>query len=427
MEQAHIRLRNRLSGRSRRHLPRVTGGHLFILCLLALFAMPVAAAKAVEEEKENQPLTAFNYKMAGDQNRTRVVLRFDRKPDANWFYLRGPHRLVVDLPETRFAVEGEELLPRGLITKVRYGRMDHGHSRMIFTVKGAFTLEDLDILKNENSPGYRLIVDLVSASETAFEAAMRERVEHAPERGGDDDAKARQQPAEPERFTVVIDPGHGGIDSGTRGVNGTLEKTVTLTFGRELKGRLEEAGDYNVVLTRDADVFLRLDERVRIARQAGADLLISVHADSIRMRNFGGATVYTLSNKASDAEAAATAARENLSDTIAGLGREDEQDEVADILVDLIRRETQSFSIHFARTLVGELTDDVKLVNNPLRSAGFRVLRAPDVPSVLLELGYLSNPQDEKKMHDPEWRAEAAGNVTEAIEAFAALKAGASE
>ncbi|MCB1453525.1 MAG: N-acetylmuramoyl-L-alanine amidase, partial [Rhizobiaceae bacterium] len=167
------------------------------------------------------------------------------------------------------------------------------------------------------------------------------------------------------------------------------------------------------------DTFLRLDERVRIARQHGANLFISVHADTIRYKGVRGATVYTVSDQASDAEAAALAARENLSDELAGLSIEDENHEVSDILMDLIRRETQSFSVRFARTLVGSLSDEIELIKNPHRHAGFRVLRAPDVPSVLLELGYLSNKDDEKQLLDPAWRLKAIDSVTAAIRSFA--------
>ncbi|WP_260902423.1 N-acetylmuramoyl-L-alanine amidase [Chelativorans salis] len=387
---------------------------------LALFAVFVLADSVTAEESP-QPFSAYNYKMAGDQQRTRIVMRFDRKPDINWFLLRAPHRLVVDLPETKFAIDEAELAPRGLVAKVRYGKMGDGHSRMVFTLEGPFLLDNLAVLENETSPGYRLIVDVVSASEDAFEAAMRERIAAAPDAGTAAD-KPKPQPDD-DRFTVAIDPGHGGIDSGAHGVNGTLEKTITLAFGLELKNKLEETGKYNVVLTRDTDIFLRLDERVRIARENGADLLISIHADSIRQRGFGGATVYTLSDKASDAEAAATAARENFSDALAGIVVKEEKEDVTDILADLIRRETHAFSIHFARSLIGELTDTVNLVNNPLRSAGFRVLRAPDVPSVLLELGYLTNPKEEEQMRDADWRARAAANIVDAIAIFAAVKA----
>lgn len=390
-----------------------------------LFFMVVALAGSALAQEEGEPLLARNYKMAGDESRTRIVLHFNRQPEVEWFLLRGPHRLVVDLPVTEFVLDEAELSPRGLISKVRYGRMEADRSRMIFAVDGPFTIDDLEVLENESEPGYRLIIDIVAASESEFEAAMRERIDVARKSEAEGGAQAAT-PVTPddERFTIVLDAGHGGIDSGARGVNGTLEKTLTLLFAIELRDALEKTGKYNVALTRDSDVFLRLDERVRLARRHEADLLVSIHADSIGLPNFRGATIYTLSDRASDAEAAATAARENLSDAVAGFVAQEGEDEVADILVDLIRRETHAFSIHFARTLVGELDDTVHLVNNPLRSAGFSILRAPDVPSVLLELGYLSNPQDEAQLRDAEWRARAVDNIIKAISIFMTAKAG---
>lgn len=393
-----------------------------------LLAVALAAddsrAQEARPSLDTPILNAYDYKMAGDAVRTRIVLRFDRKPEVNWFFLRAPHRLVIDLPETKFAIDEAELAPRGLVAKVRYGRMEPGRSRMILTIDGPFLIDDLAVLENETTAGFRLIVDLIATSESTFEAAMRERITSAPDSAGKAGDGPVTTPVD-DRFTVVIDPGHGGIDSGARGVNGTLEKTIVLAFGLELRSKLEKTGRYNVVMTRDTDVFLRLDERVRIARRNDADLFLSIHADSIRVRGFGGATVYTLSERASDAQAAAMAARENLSDALAGMVEEEKQDVVTDILADLIRRETQAFSMRFARTLIGELSDTVTLVNNPLRSAGFRVLRAPDVPSVLLELGYLTNAQDEAQMRDADWRARAADSIVQAIDAFAKVKGGA--
>ncbi|MGO4835802.1 N-acetylmuramoyl-L-alanine amidase, partial [Rhizobiaceae sp. 2RAB30] len=217
----------------------------------------------------------------------------------------------------------------------------------------------------------------------------------------------------------------GGIDGGAEGPNGTVEKTITLAFALELRAKLAATGRYDVYMTRDKDDFLRLDERVRIARQHEADLLISIHADTIRVKGLRGATVYTVSDKASDAEAQALADRENLSDQLAGMSIEDQNHEVSDILVDLIRRETHNFSIRFARSLVGELSNNIEMINNPHRSAGFRVLKAPDVPSVLVELGYLSNPQDEEQLRDAAWRGKAVDGILSAVSLFAEAKMGA--
>ena len=296
---------------------------------------------------------------------------------------------------------------------------------MILAAKGPFAVEQADIVPNEDGQGFRLALDIVAAGQLQFEAALAEQAATT----GSTVAAAKDgrvgapvdRPA--KRFTIVIDPGHGGIDSGARGVHGTVEKIITLAFALELRARLQAEGRYDVHLTRTADEFLRLDDRVRIARQHDADLFVSVHADTIRLKGIRGATVYTVSDRASDAEAQALADRENLSDQLAGIEVKDDNHEVADILVDLIRRETHAFSIRFARTLVGELSDTVGLINNPHRFAGFKVLKAPDVPSVLVELGYLSNAKDEEQLRSPEWRGKAVTSISNAISAFAASKA----
>jgi N-acetylmuramoyl-L-alanine amidase len=369
-------------------------------------------------------LEAHDYKMAGDASRMRIVLNFDKEPEPKWFLLRGPHRLVIDLPETKFSVDAKELKARGLVKGVRYGRLGEGESRLILTSKGPFTVERLDVLQNEDSSGYRLVADLVAASERQFEEALSIQsqttgsTETTPKADRISQAVARAN----KRFSIVLDPGHGGIDGGAEGLNGTVEKSITLAFALELRAKLAESGNYDVYMTREKDDFLRLDERVRIAREHEADLFISIHADTIRLKGIRGATVYTVADKASDAEAQALADRENLSDQLAGIKIEDENHEVADILIELIKRETHGFSLNFARTLLSKLSDTIGLINNPHRYAGFRVLKAPDVPSVLLELGYLSNPEDEEQLRDANWRGKAAQSIADAIAAFAAAK-----
>ena len=395
----------------------------FLLVLAALFA----AASVSSAAETGAPALARSFKMAGDASRVRLVLNFDREPLPNWFMLRAPHRLVIDLPATRMAIDPAETAPRGMVKDVRYGAMGEGASRLIISADGPFMVEGLDVIANESSDGFRLVADLVAASEAQFDSALAEQVattgstESTPK--GDRVVKSgAEQAAKP--FTVVIDPGHGGIDSGAEGVSGTQEKTITLAFALELKKKLEENSRLEVKVTRERDLFLRLDERVRIARQHEADLFISIHADTIKYKGIRGATVYTVSDKASDAESAALAARENLVDELAGMAVDDANHEVSDILMDLIRRETHSFSIRFARTLLGELSDRVEMIKNPHRFAGFKVLRAPDVPSVLLELGYLSNPEDEEQLKSVEWRAKAIGSVATAVELFAGARVG---
>ncbi len=222
------------------------------------------------------------------------------------------------------------------------------------------------------------------------------------------DPSEADRPAQARRSSkrvIVLDPGHGGIDPGAISRNRrTKEKNVVLAFARTLKKRLDALGRYKVIMTRNDDRFLKLQERVTIARNANADLFIAVHADSIRGRATRGATVYTVSDEASDEEAAELARKENRSDIIAGVDLGTESDEIAGILIDLAQRETKNYSISAAKRMVRQLKPVTKLNSRPLRSAGFRVLMAPDVPSILLELGYLSNRADERLLVSAAWR-----------------------
>ncbi|TPN21558.1 N-acetylmuramoyl-L-alanine amidase [Mesorhizobium sp. B2-3-3] len=397
-------------------------GAFHLLLLMAIFFGCSSVANAADA-----PLVAKGYKMAGDATKMRIVMDFDREPDIKWFLLRGPNRLVIDLANSRLAIDAKDLKPRGLVKGVRLGEIGDGVSRLILTGRGPFAVDKLDVLKNEDGSGYRIAIDMSAASEREFDTALANQAlttgsTVSTDKGGRVGTGPVSNPG--HRFTVVIDPGHGGIDGGAEGLNGTIEKNVTLAFATELRDKLAAIGKYDVFMTRDTDEYLRLDDRVRIARQHEADLLISIHADTISVKGIRGATVYTVSDKASDPQAQALADRENLSDQFAGMVIKDDNKEVTDILIDLIRRETHTFSMSFAHTLVGELSTSVGLINNPQRSAGFKVLKAPDVPSVLVELGYLSNAKDEAQLLNAEWRGKAAQSITNAVALFASARAG---
>ncbi|MBI3445505.1 MAG: N-acetylmuramoyl-L-alanine amidase [Magnetospirillum sp.] len=217
---------------------------------------------------------------------------------------------------------------------------------------------------------------------------------------------------------IVIDPGHGGVDPGATGVSGIYEKHITLAMARELKAMLEKNGRYRVHLTRDRDVFIRLRERVAIARAQGADLFISLHADAVQSPNIRGLSVYTLSRNASDAEAQALAEKENKADLIAGIDLTHESADVAGILIDLAQRETMNRSAGFATELVDEVGQEMDVLDNTHRFAGFAVLKAPDVPAVLVEMGYLSNEAEEKMLRQPQYRARLAKTIAKAVERF---------
>ncbi|WP_242390365.1 N-acetylmuramoyl-L-alanine amidase [Polymorphum gilvum] len=367
---------------------------------------------------------AIDARIAGDDVRTRFVLDLDGQIPFSVSTLADPYRLVIDLPATDFklpADSGRE--GRGLIRTWRYGMFAPGKSRIVLDATGPVEVDKTFVLPAVDDQPARLVIDLVRTTREAFlEEVRKTRLaveESAPKLAAPkgDRLDVRTVPGKP---VIVLDPGHGGIDTGAVGVAGTLEKAVVLDFASVLKRKLEETGRYTVHLTRESDTFVPLRKRVKFGREMKADLFVSIHADSVRHSRDAvrGATVYTLSEKASDDLAAQVAESENLSDVIAGVELAEEPADVTDILIDLARRETKNFSTHFARTLVSELRSAVKLINNPHRSGGFVVLKAHDVPSVLLELGYLSNEHDEKLLVSEAWRERTANAVTEAIGAF---------
>jgi len=215
-------------------------------------------------------------------------------------------------------------------------------------------------------------------------------------------AEARK-PA-PRFHIVVVDPGHGGIDPGCIGRAGTYEKDIVLSTARDLAGQLEATRRYKVFLSRSGDEFVPLRTRVTRARAHGADLLLSVHADALPESSVRGASVFTLSEKASDKAAAALAERENRADLVAGIDLAQQDPEVSEILFDLARRQTNNLSIRLAQELVIELGHRVRVLSNAHRSAAFVVLKAPDVPSALIEIGCLSNREEERALQTPAYQ-----------------------
>ena len=334
----------------------------------------------------------------------------------------GPDRLVIDLPETNFQVDpaaGRADPGRpGLVRAFRFGLFAPGRSRIVVDLSGPARLRRADVVSIAGGDASRLTVELVPTDRAAFHAAARRP---APEPAAA--ALAAPAPADP-RPVVVIDPGHGGIDPGASGVAGAVEKDVVLQFASALAAKLSAGDRYRVVMTRRDDSFVSLGDRVRVARDSDAALFLSVHADTLSDGTVSGATVYTASDRASDAEAARVAATENQADAAAGLDEAPKAAaDVSDILFDLARRETRTYAHQFQRSLTGYLAKVSHLNHNPERSAGFKVLQAPDVPSVLLELGYLSSGQDARALQSADWRARAVDGVAAAVDAFFAGRA----
>lgn len=389
--------------------------------LLTLIVLLGGGFKAAAAEQQ-PPFIAYAARIAGDDARTRIVIDFDRKPEFSLHYTARPNRLIIDLGETAFGFAEHDLKAIGLFTDIRYGKMGEGVSRIVMTARGPIKAVIADVQANDEGKGFRLVIECEIVGQKTFDDLLANQKWSGTEKiagGKSDRIVGEVTPPPSSDFVIAVDAGHGGIDAGARGVTTKVEeKTVTLAFAKALAERLNKQKGLHAFLTREDDTFISLSERVVIARQRGAKLFISLHADTLRQKDIRGATVYTISDKASDKLAEGLAERENLSDGIAGLEIKDEPTEVTDILIDLTRRETQAFSIQMAENVVKSFKGQIELINNPLRHAGFRVLQAADVPSILLELGFLSNPKDEKLLTDPEWQNRTADLIVKSVDAY---------
>jgi len=370
---------------------------------------------------------ASDVRVAGDAKQTRFILDLDRKIDLRAFTLGNPDRVVVDLPQVTFKLpDSAGKSGRGLIKAFRYGLVMPGGSRLVFDLSGPAKIEKAYVLDAANGQPARLVVELAASDRATFlksaDKEPEQRSSRPPATVAANDVGGSE--ASDSRPVVVIDPGHGGIDNGTQASSGETEKAIVLAFGLALRDRIAESGKYRVVLTRDDDTFIPLGDRVKVARSQNAALFVSIHADALPRRegDAQGATIYTLSDRASDAEAERLAELENKADAIGGVNLTEEPTEVADILIDLAQRETRTFSNRFAHTLMGEMKTAVRMHKHPLKSAGFKVLKAPDVPSVLIELGYVSNRDDLKLLTSDSWRSRSVAAVAQAIDAFLAKR-----
>ena len=390
------------------------------LFLAVLLAGAVSAPGRSVAAPPDSFAVATDVRLGGDDSQTRFILDLSRKIDLHAFTLADPYRVVVDIPEVLFKLPpkaGES--GRGLIKAFRFGLMMEGGSRIVFDVAKPVRIDKAFVMEPAAGDPARLVLVLAPTDRESFlrKIALDDKTnakapaQHEPQAANGD-----------TRPVLVLDPGHGGIDTGTRAPTGEMEKDIVLDLAQRVRARIEKSGKYRIVMTRTDDTFIPLAERVDIARKAEASLFVSIHADSLPHRegDAQGATVYTLSDKASDPEAAKLAEEENRADVIAGVDLKSEPRDVAGILIDLAERETKTFSLQFAHKLVEELKGVTRLHKNPIKSAGFRVLRAPDVPSALVELGYVSNKDDLKSLMSDAWRDETADSIAKAIEAYLA-------
>jgi N-acetylmuramoyl-L-alanine amidase len=388
------------------------------LILVLLVLSPTGPVSALAQSTEALNVVTAT-RVIGDETRTRFIADLTDAVDVHVFALADPYRIVIDLPEVHFQLDpGTGDTGFALISAYRYGLISRGQSRIVLDVTQPVALADSFVIPAVAGQPARLVIDLVTTSREAFLAGALDY-----QQNGGNQAVAPQPPMndnfDDDRLVVVIDPGHGGIDSGAVGPSNVLEKDVVLAFAQELAAQLRATGRYEVLLTRDDDTYVGLTDRVDFARNAGADLFLSIHSNSFPQQpSIGGTSVFTVSEQASNQMVADLAARENRADILAGVNAQDTTNDVVDILLDLARRETKNFSIIAARDIIDHLRGTVSLFHDPLQEAGFVVLKAPDVPSVLVELGFISNPQDEELLQSDDWRRQTASAMVAAVADF---------
>jgi N-acetylmuramoyl-L-alanine amidase len=404
------------------------GAAACVLGLLMLAAAQIVATGRVHAEPtsvhpKSATVEAHNASLAGDSAGTTFLLTLSSGVRAEIFTIANPYRVVVDLPDVAFELpDGTGQKGRGLVSAFRYGLLAEGKSRVVIDTTGPVVIKKADMTAKGGS-AVELAIELAPTSAQSFGAGT----------GGARTAAApvKTEPVAPPALkkdrikpVILIDAGHGGIDPGAASSSNLEEKVVVLAVANALKAQLSASGRYDVKMTRRTDVFVSLDQRLKMSRDLAADLFISLHADSIAQKGFvntvRGATVYTLSERASDEEARRMAEKENNSDAIAGLQttKFEEEGEVRSILIDLLKRETSNFSADFSNTLVKRLGTTISLSSDPRRSAAFKVLRQADTPSVLVELGYMSHPEDEKLLNSAAWQRRVAAAIGTAVDSY---------
>lgn len=425
------------------------------IVLLALLTLAAGAFQATAAAPAAGRPVVTDIRIGIEDNRTRLVLDMTEQVTARVFTLEGPPRVVIDLPEVGWRLPQRPLPSnQGLLGKVRYGLFKPGTTRVVLDLAREATIDSVFVLVPPGGSGeHRLVIDLAPEAPDAFHAGIDKLREVAVYEEGAAPSQSPPAaglsapaatlpppavlgtpqpvrtrvaavtpppppPAAPRKRVVVIDPGHGGADPGAISVSGTYEKHVTLATARELKAVLEKSGKYKVLLTRERDVFIRLQDRVAFAREAGGDLFISLHADAMADPSIRGLSIYTLSQKASDNLAEQLAERENKADLIGGVDLSRESAEVSNILLDLAQRETMNQSSRFATLTVAEMGRSSALLRNAHRFASFVVLKSPDIPSVLVELGFLSNVAEEKALRTKAYRQTLATGIAAAVDRF---------
>lgn len=409
--------------------------HVLALLATLLLALALAAAQGTTPAMAKDT-TATALIIEGDSERTKFYAEISAETGFTVTITPNPYRVIIDMANVSFDLPpGAGRKAKGLIKQVRYGVIEEGKSRIVIDTAGPVLIERSWLQPAKGKSKARVALRLVATTDDVFAAAFakdNEAVAPAAEQPVNTaslDKKAGHQsvtstehavPADQAHAKplIVIDPGHGGIDPGAMSPHQTKEKDIVLAFAKALQTAIRATGRFDVKMTRDDDRFVPLTGRVKFAREQKADLFIAIHADTVRGQTVRGTTLYTLSEKASDAEAEALAQKENRADIIAGMDLGTQNEEVADILIDLAQRESKNHATMFSRQALERLKGVTLMTGKPLRSAGFVVLKAPDVPSVLIELGYLSSKEDEEKLKSSTWQARMAKAMASAIDGY---------
>ncbi len=395
-------------------------------------------------------------------DKQRIVIELSKSAKFKAYVLENPSRIIVDLPDFKWKAGTIQKPLTSAISDIRHGNVGKNQSRIVLQGNSKLSILSSFILPEDAKQPNRIVIDFAPSvspapiastdkntrphspgtiqnlaakfpppvtppkPEKAKAVAAHEAIEASKDLRNeafayrDIDDMERKQPKYSQKPLVIIDPGHGGQDPGARAANGSYEKTIVLAVAMELKKQLLDSGQYRVQMTRDTDVFIPLKERVKFARRNGGDLFISLHADSMSNSTVSGASVYTLSDTASDKEAEKLAERENKSDAIAGVNLAGQDNDVANILIDLASRDTMNQSRYLANTVVTTMPGKgvEMLARKPHRSAGFAVLKAMDIPSILVEMGYLTNMSEANKLSTKEYRTQIARGLKASIDAY---------
>lgn len=390
--------------------------------LAAASATVLVVTTAPQAAAEPDLPTLVGSRISTNDARARLVIDLSAPANFRFFAIDEPARIVVEIEAGAMAFDpAPQIGEAGLVGEYHIGMVDERLARAVMMLSAPAQVQQAFVTEPAGDQPARLIVDVIPDTEEGFAArvaAVEEAATAAPAARAPPTAQPQAPVVAEGRPLIVIDPGHGGIDSGARAANGLLEKTITLRFALDLQEALVATGKFDVALTRDSDRFVSLAQRVALARANHADLMVSLHADSFDQAGVRGASIYTRDEGATDVLDKVLAEQENRADLVAGFSPPEAEEAVVDILVDLMRREARRRAYRAAASIVDEFERSVTLRRFPLRRADFLVLQAPEVPSILVELGFLSNPDDTSNLATQAWRRRVVEALARGIETY---------